>query len=117
MKKYYEPIYKLNVTAFIEKDSDKAKKIAEKIIGDNLDEINFNSQAKTIEYVNEHGAQMIICWFKKKDLSLLVHELVHVFEYCFDSRRINFDIKNSEIMAYYLEHLFRVFEPMFRKKK
>lgn len=109
---YYESIYKLYISALIEESSDKQRKIAEKIIGEPLD-MEFNTEAKTIEYTNTQGAQRILMLFKYKKKSLLVHELVHVFEYCFSSRRIKFDLNNSEIMAYYLEHLFTKFEPLF----
>ena len=117
MKTVYEPVYKCWVTAFIQEDEDKAKKTVEKIIGESLDDVAFNSQAKTIEYKSASGGQRIIMWFKRSELSLLAHELIHVIEFCFELRRIPFALNNAEVVAYYMEWLFTKFEPLFRVKK
>lgn len=54
-------------------------------------------------------------WFRKPQLSLLAHELVHVVEYTFESRRMPFTLEGSEFIAYFVEHLFAKFEPIFKK--
>lgn len=115
MKTYYEPIYKLYVTVFVEEDKEKARKRAERIVKDTLD-LNWDSQAKTIEYTDEQGAQRIIVWLKRPQASLLAHELIHVIEYCFGVRRMPFNLDNTEFIAYYMEHLFSTFESVLNKK-
>lgn len=116
MRTYYEPVFKLYVSAFIEKDPEKAKRIAERKIGESLD-MSFDVQAKTIDYQTKEGGQRILMWFRENDLSLLAHELVHVIEFCFERRRIPFNLEASENIAYYMEYWFGKFEPLFRKRK
>lgn len=116
MKTVYDHIFKTWVTAFIQEDEVKAKKKIEKLIGESLEEMSFESQAKTVEYCSSKGGQRIVMWFRKSDLSLLSHELIHVIEYAFELRRIPFSLGNSEVVAYYMEYLFREFEPLFKKK-
>lgn len=116
MKTYYEPIYKLYVSVFVDPDQEKAQKRAERLTGDKLD-LDWNSQAKTIEYTNEQGAQRIVVWLRKPEASLLAHELIHVIEYCFRVRRMPFNLDNTEFIAYYMEHLMREFEPVINIKR
>lgn len=119
-KTYYEPILKLYITGFVDSDSKRAHKTAERIIGEPLD-VGFEAQAKTIEYTSSQGGQRLVLWLRRRDGSLLAHELIHVVEYCFERRRIPFNLESSEFVAYYVEHLFRIFEPLLvnssKKKK
>lgn len=112
----YEPLYKIYLDFIIEKDQEKAKKLIDKIIGEDC-QLNFNSQAKTIDYTLENGAQRIIIWLKTPEYSLLAHELIHVIEYVFSTRRMPFTLEGSEFIAYLVEHLFKEFEPIISKAK
>lgn len=110
IKTHYDSVFKTWITVFVEKDEVKARKKIEKIIGESLEEMSFESQAKTVEYVSSNGGQRMIVWLKKPQYPLLAHELVHVIEYCFERRRIPFTIENSEVIAYYMEYLMDVFD-------
>lgn len=116
MKTVYDPIFKTWVSAFIDANEVRAKSKIEKLIDESLEGMAFESQAKTVEYKSSAGGQRIIMWFRKNDLSLLAHELVHVIEYSFELRRIPLG-GNAEVIAYYMEYLFREFEPLFKGKK
>lgn len=115
-KTYYEPVYKIWTTVFIEPDQDKARKYAEKLIKETLD-LDWSSQAKTIEYCPESGGQRIVTWLRKPEAPLLAHELIHVIEYGFEKRGIQFSLSATENIAYYMEHLFGVFEPLLKAKQ
>lgn len=114
-KHYYEPVFKTAVSILIDAGEDHARKKIESIIGEDLETFNFKSMAKTIEYISAEGGQQIIVWLRHPDQSLLSHELIHVIEYCFEVRKIDFSIKNSEVIAYYMEHLTNVFSPFLTK--
>jgi len=116
MKTIYDPIFKTWVSAFVDQDEARAKKKIEKLLDESLEDMGFNSQAKTVEYRSSEGGQRIVMWFRKNDLSLLAHELIHVIEYSFELRRIPLG-GNAEVLAYYMEYLFREFEPLFKGKK
>lgn len=116
-KTYYEQIYKLDLTVFVDKDPEKAKKYCENIIGETLDDIDFNVQAKTIDYQPGNGGQKVIVWLRTPEISLMAHEFIHVVEYCFGKRDIPFNLEASENIAYYVENLFRTFEPLLKNKR
>lgn len=111
-KTYYEHLYKLWVTVFVEPDQDKARVKVEKITGERLDEMPFAAQAKTVDYQSDQGGQRIIVWLRKPEAHLLAHELIHVIEYCFEARRMPFNLGNTEFIAYLMEHLFDEFWPL-----
>lgn len=115
IKTHYEPIFKIWVSVFVDDDQERAQKRAEKILGESLSDISFEAQAKTIDYQNGQGGQRIVVWLRRPQMSLLVHELIHVLEFSFGRRRISLEL--GEIVAYYLEHLVNVFGPVLERKK
>lgn len=109
----YDPLYKLYLTVLFDKDPVKAKKIAEKEIGESLDDLNFNCDAKTIEYTSNNGGQRILLWVKQKKASVIAHEFIHVIRFCFERRRLGFGYDKDEFIAYYLEYLMNEFKNFY----
>ena len=118
MKTYYEPVYKAYIMAFVEPDPIIAKKRCGKFLDySDLSDVKFDGDAKTIEFVRDDGGQRIVIWLRKPSTKSLVHELVHAVQFTFEKRRIPFNLDSSENIAYYMEHLFEIFEPILTNKR
>lgn len=106
-KTVYDPVFKTQVTCFVEKDPQKAKKKVEKIIEKSIGDMSFMSEAKTIEYYDGYGDQRIIIWLRDNKTPVLAHEIIHVIDFSFSLRGIEFSSENSEVIAYLMEFFLK----------
>ena len=106
-KKYYCDMYNANIWFLYNCDHIECKKILEKKLKATVDDwAHEDSEGFTEVYSDPN---VFVVWIKeKKDIYTLLHECVHLAIEILNDRGIKFSEKeNGEVLAYYIEKLFK----------
>ena len=74
---------------------------------------SFKAFAQILE--TEGGHHHILMVFNSKGLrvSTILHEAIHAVNFIYQSRGVNYDMDNDELLTYYTESIFNLIYPHF----